>query len=171
MVIEDGPYTIEVPKDKEGTFPIYLGLYNQEGRVTLGNGRDSFLVGKLEVRRENDRVRVEFKEEAGEDLMEKYLARLNKEGKSIDFGRVVTDGCLRIEKRGNSLRIIPIPIGRECSIGLRLKQFKKDWGKVKIKAFGEDGKELGDIEWRREGDLFLFKTRKDAQFYEVFSPE
>jgi hypothetical protein len=124
-------------------------------------------VGKLEVKRENDRVKVEFKEEAGEDLTEKYLSRLNKEGKTIDFGKVVTDGCLRIEKRGNSLRIIPIPIGRECSVGLRLGEFKKEWGKVKVKAFGEGGKELGDIEWRREGDLLLFQTRKNAQFYEV----
>jgi len=166
MIIEDGPYTIEVPKDKEGTFPIYLGLYNKEGRVTLGNGRDSFLVGKLEVRREDDKVRIEFKEEAGEDLMEKYLTRLNKEGKSIDFGKVKTNGCLRIEKRANSLRVIPIPIGRECWVGLRLEQFKKDW-KVKVKAYGEKGRELGDVKWRREGDFLLFPIRKEAEYYDI----
>jgi hypothetical protein len=118
------------------------------------------------VRRGDDKVRIEFKEEAGEDLMEKYLTRLNKEGKSIDFGKVKTDGCLRIEKRANSLRVIPIPIGRECWVGLRLEQFKKDW-KVKVKAYGENGRELGDVKWRRESDFLLFPIRKEAEYYDI----
>ncbi|PNV80247.1 MAG: hypothetical protein C0179_05925, partial [Fervidicoccus sp.] len=167
MVIEDGPYTIEVPKDKEGSFPIYIGLYNKDGRLTLGNGRDSFMLGRLLIKRENGEVSLELKEERGEDLREKYLSRLNKEGKIVDFGKVETDGCLRIEKGRNSLRITTIPIGRECFVGLKLRYFKKRLGGVKVVAFGEDGKEIGSVQWTMKGDLLTFRTGKGIWFYEV----
>ncbi|MGB9878008.1 MAG: DUF5696 domain-containing protein [bacterium] len=167
MVIEDGPYTIEVPKDKEGSFPIYIGLYNKDGRLTLGNGRDSFMLGRLLIKRENGEVSLELKEERGEDLREKYLSRLNKEGKIVDFGKVETDGCLRIEKGRNSLRITTIPLGRECFVGLKLRYFKKRLGGVKVVAFGEDGREIGSVQFTMKGDLLTFRTGKGIWFYEV----
>lgn len=169
MMVEDGPYTIQVPEDAEGIFPVYLGLYNKQGRVVLGNGKDSFLVGRLEIRRQGKEISLRFHPAKEEDLLSKYLARLNREGKRIDFGKVITDGCLRIEKGESKLRIIPVPIGRECLVGLRLGYFKKDWekGKVRVIAFDKDGRELGRVESKIEGEILSFRTRADVWFYEV----
>lgn len=170
MIIEDGPYTIQAPLDAEGIYSIYLGLYNKEKRVVLGNGRESFLVGRLEIEREKgEEVKLRFHPQIGEDLIAKYLARLNRERKRIDFGKVITDGCLRIEKREGKLRLIPIPIGRECFVGLRLGHFQKDEGKgsVKVVAFGKDGREIERVELKLQGDLLSFRTHKDVWFYEV----
>lgn len=167
--VEDGPYTLQVPNDAKGVYPIYLGLYNKEKRVILGNGRDSFLVGKLEVERKGGGVILRFHHQQGEDLLAQYLARLNRGRKKIDFGKIITDGCLRVEKREGKLRVIPIPIGRECFVGLRLGYFKANWRSenVKVTAVGIDGKKVEYPQAKLEGDLLSFRTQKDIWFYEI----
>lgn len=169
MTVKDGPYTLEIPKGIEGVYPVYIGLYNERGRVVLGNGQDSFLVGRLEIRRLGDEVKLQFYPEKGEDIIMKYLSRLNKEKRKIDFGKVITDGCLRVEKGEGKLRVMPIPIGRKCFVGIKLGYFKKKWekGKISVIAFGKDGKEKGKIQWELRGDLLSFITQADVWFYEV----
>jgi len=169
MTVEDGPYTLQVPPDAEGIYPLYLGLYNKEGRVVLGNGKDSFPVGKLEVVRMGDEVSLRFQPEVGEDFMAKYLTRVNKQRKKIDFGKVVTDGCLRVEKSEGKLKVIPLYSEREYFVGLRLGYFKKDWKRedISVIAFGKDGEERGKIEAQLQGELLFFRTKPDVGFYEV----
>lgn len=169
MTIEDGPYTIQVPDDAEGIYHLYVGLYNQYGRVLLGNGKDRFLIGKLEVRRIGDRTILRFQKEVSEDLLADYLSRVNKTKKRIDFGKVITDGCLRIEKLEGKLRIIPIPAGRECFVGLRLGHFRKNWEmkSLSLVTFGNEEQEKGKVEFNIKGDLLSFRTRKDVRFYEL----
>ncbi|MBC7326735.1 hypothetical protein H5T87_01300 [bacterium] len=167
MKVEDGPYTIQVPENAEGVYLVYLGLYNENGRVLLGNGKDSFLVGKLEVKRDEGKISLKFHPELPEDITAKYTSRLNKERKIVDFGKVLTDGCLRIEKREEGLLIIPIPMGRECFISLRLNELAKGWEKEKLSliAYGSDGKELGEVKYELTRDLLSFRTNKEAGFY------
>ncbi len=127
-VITDGPYEIDVPGDQFDSYGILIGLYGPE-RVPLKGisapgtpGRT--IIGLLDLRRDGDEVAgmgladLSAIEREQDENVADFSANLNPEGTMVDFGKVATDGSLKICRTRDSLTVLPYPLEREFTVTL-----------------------------------------------------
>lgn len=95
-------------------------------------------------------------------------ARINHERKIVDFGPVATDGAFRLQHMGKTWQLIPLPQSEAFEVRLRLDLLGAGGAKTfSIAAFGNDGKETGEVAARRQGDVMSFKTAEGVHGYRI----
>ncbi len=176
--VVDGPYEVEVPEGvPDGRYEIRLGLYDKEGRVPLlGNddGTLRYIVGAIVV--EKGRIRFE----RVEPEMKGVEGRVNFEKSPVDFDYVITAGTVVVrpipEEGIEGLEIMPHPRDAEFEIGLRIRLLNEHiWlhhmrnpkEASEAEALSADGKVLGKVKLRYEGDIAWLKTIRGAAYYHI----
>ncbi len=172
--IVDGPYEIQVKTDTFDTFDIVIGLFNESGRLAL-RGREAggtrILLGRLELRREDGEVTdirlvpPEQLPDAVEVKQADFTAHLNPAGTSVDFGKITTDGSVKVEKSEGKLVVFPYPRDREFSVRLDVAQIvpgaRVEPAEVSVRALAALTQEdMGAVEAQVEGGVVSFKVGK-----------
>ena len=114
--IVDGPYELSVPAEHDA-YDLVMGLYRGQ-RVRLQgvqSGGDRILVARLKLQRQDgeitgitaEKVTAESQPETAAEA--DFTAHLNAAGTWIDFGKVATDGAVKIARERERLVVFPYP--------------------------------------------------------------
>lgn len=126
-VIVDGPHELELPGQHDA-YELVMGLYRGQRVMLKGvpSGGDRILVARLKLRRQAGKiseitaemVRPENQPQPVAEV--DFTARLNARGTWVDFGKVATDGSVKIQREPDRLVVFPYPRDRRSRIGLDL---------------------------------------------------
>ena len=170
QTIADGPFEISIPEDGLSTYDILIGLHGHgRGRLHLEGvlKGDRVLVGHLNVERENGKVTdVSFSgvrdgERENQKSASDFAQRLNPEGTRIDFGKVATDGAVKVEKRERSLTVFPYPRETDFTVELNLTALapQAEPEEVEVRALAAESRdEMGTIDHEQNGDRVTFQA-------------
>ncbi|MBU0611501.1 MAG: hypothetical protein KKI08_26730, partial [Armatimonadetes bacterium] len=145
--IVDGPHAVTVPDGPLTQFDIVIGLYSKSGRVSLKGpsvGDQRILLGTLEVTREGEKatgVKLADISERVRELTQTALdfgERLNPAGTMLDFGKIATDGSVKVNLEKSRLVVFPYPRDQQFTVTLNLPDLlpgaKGDWSKAQVTA-------------------------------------
>jgi hypothetical protein len=127
-IIVDGPYDLSVP-DKQEVYDMAMGLYRGE-RVRLKGvqiGGDRILVARLKLQRQGGKISNITAEKITTDNQPKtdpevdFTAHLNAAGTWIDFGKIATDGSVKIQREPERLIVFPYPRDKHFRVSLDLQ--------------------------------------------------
>ncbi|MBI3922168.1 MAG: hypothetical protein HY318_12175 [Armatimonadetes bacterium] len=175
----DGPYTITVPEDQFDTYDLVLGLFKQE-RVQLKGvdaGGSRIFLGRLELERQDGKITnirlIDFDEAVKQIATPKadFTAHLNPPGTTITFGKVATNGSIKIKKSKDGLTIFPYPRDRAINLSFDVKSLaaNANLSKLEVRAL-EAGtqRDMGKAGFKIEkGRLSLSLGKKGAGRYVV----
>ncbi len=161
--------TIAVPADAAGQYDAVIGLYDARGRANLLGppaGDSRIRLGTITVDRQGDEIRaIRF---APPEQAEQADARLNLEGKEVDFGWAVTDGAFRVEKTANGLRVTPLPNAAAFALALHLATLVGAVPQTvkSVQAIADDDTKTaadfqyraGDLSFRHDGRSFCYEV-------------
>jgi hypothetical protein len=170
--LTDGPHEISVPADFD-TYDIVIGLY-RGGRVSLKGpdaGGARILIGRLLLKREGDRITdialgdITKDIQAQEAKRADFSANLNPPGTWVDFGKVATDGSVKINLGEDRLTVFPYPPDRAFKIALDPKRIlhhaKVDLGRISVRALAAGTQaDLGPVESSVENGRVVFQVGK-----------
>ena len=167
-VITDGPYEIAIPEGTDETFTVLIGLFNG-GRAPLkgtDDGSRRYVIGALTVQRDNgaisgvtlgDLEQERTRYTAGRADFE---AHMNPAGTWIDFGKLATDGSVKINKEMNRLTVFPYPRDREFGIELNLAALGSGTAveNVRVTALKAGSQEaMGPVGFEQKGNRVKFR--------------
>lgn len=127
--LSDGPYAITVPADvPDGDYRWTIGLFAPGGgaRVPIegqDDGHGRIVLGTLRVRDGGRSITFEPDRRAGEDQAALHLDRLNVKGRAVDFGPVLTDGSVLVEREGKEWVLRLLPRDRPFRVELAVSRF------------------------------------------------
>jgi len=168
--LTDGAYEISVPADYD-TYDIVIGLH-KGGRVSLKGpdaGGARVLIGRLVLQRDGDRITGITLGDISEDVQRleakraDFTANLNPTGTWIDFGKVATDGSVKINRSPEGLTVFPYPRDRQFRVALDVRGIagveKLDLAAVKVSARAAlTQADLGAVETRVEEGRVVFEV-------------
>jgi hypothetical protein len=167
--IVDGPYVIQLPA-KNAVYDLTIGLYKGERVALKGVERDGtrIAIAKLTVQCEDSKVANVTSEKFVRDPQTKpqgldFDVRLNPQGTSIDFGRVATDGAVKINRETDRLVVFPYPREKSFQVKLDVKALAPaaDLSAVKVHAMSAgDGQDLGPVESQSQNGQLTFNVGK-----------
>ena len=124
QAIIDGPHRLRVKDDANATsYDIFVGLYDSEGRAKLVLGADEVRIGRIVVQRDGDKAtKVSFESASmtrppGSDPAE-YLEGANVDARTIDLGKVATNGAVVLRTTDAGVQVVPVPQGTPMTVGL-----------------------------------------------------
>jgi len=158
-VVTDGPWEFTV-SGKYDAYDLMIGLHKGE-RVCLkgvDGGANRILVARLKVVREGGRVAAVACEKAGpgaapaEGVREAdFAAHRNPPGTWVDFGKVATDGAVKVDRRPDRLVVFPYPRAREFRVSLALPP-GAEAARVRLRALAAETREdLGPVPFAWDG--------------------
>ena len=127
-VIVDGPYDLSV-SDKRDVYDLVMGLHRGQ-RVRLKgvqSGGDRILVARLKLERQDGKITNITAEKIATDNQPKpeaevdFTAHLNPPGAWIDFGKVATNGSVKIQREPQRLIVFPYPRDKRFRVSLNLQ--------------------------------------------------
>jgi len=132
-------------------------------------GGDRILLGRLELVRTDGKVTdirllpPEQLRAVAEVQRADFTAHLNPEGTMVDFGKLATDGSVKVEKGEQKLTVLPYPREMEFGVQLRIAQIvpgadvREDNVKVRALAAGTQA-DLGAVEAGVHEGSVTFRT-------------
>ena len=176
-----GPQRLKIPNANLYNYIWVAGLYNKDGRETLDGLRydgGRYQLGKLAVQRnkQNDATKVVFEpvpEELIAEAQAKHLDftnRVNPEGTVVDFGKIVTDGSVKVQKTADGAIVFPYPRDKEFTVKLKTAELKLgEPSALKLVAKAALTQEdMGEVPVTVEGEYLVFKAGlKGAGRYEL----
>jgi len=177
--VVDGPYEITVPSNAPGdSFKLTIGLFAAGGaRLPLlgpRDGNDRAVLGTITVSA-NGQVALR-RDTTGDEQMKHedslYIERMNPERQAVDFGSVITNGAVRVSRKGGAVEVIPLPRDAAFDVALRLSRWELPAGNTaRARALAADGRDLGQVRCAvKDGELTLRVGRPGAAKY-VIEPE
>ena len=165
-MIVDGPYELRIPSQYD-TYDLVVGLHHG-ARVKLKGvpgGGDRILVAKLKVERQGEKVTNLTAEKtiaadpgpAGTEV--DFTAHLNPADTRIDFGKLATDGSVKIQREPDRLTVFPYPREKRFRVSFDLQALapSADPSRLQVQALAAGtGQPLGaaDFVWEH-GQLVL----------------
>ncbi len=165
--INDGPYDVALPETLPAAvryFDILIGIYGPGGRWNLRGpqiGNRRILIGRVSIRRDGaghitglhlddirNRIRALRTDHAD------FHAHLNPPGTWIDFGKLATNGCIKVQRGPQRLTVYPYPDGRKISVALDLRALapRANPATVQVHAVEKrSGRNLGSVPIRKDG--------------------
>jgi hypothetical protein len=167
-VITDGPHEFSVV-GKGDAFDLSIGLFKTDRLRLKGmdDGRRRILLAKLKVTRENGNitgitaVKPEARDLSGRPAEADFTAHMNPVGTWVDFGKVATDGAVKINREAGRLVIFPYPRDREFKVALDIKALapKASPRKVKLTALAAaTQRDLGEVPFQIEKGRLVFQA-------------
>ncbi|MFA6240248.1 MAG: DUF5696 domain-containing protein [Candidatus Hydrogenedentales bacterium] len=185
-IIQDGPYDITIPDAPLAEYNITIGLHKQGDRAPLkgvSSSGNRILIGKLLVQRDGAAVTGvqlgDIAADAAAASKDKadFAAHMNPEGTWVDFGKMATDGSVKVEREGRELTLFPYPRGKSFTVALDLGKLLPGVivapEKSRVTALAERTlEELGDIPYDvRNGRIVFTVGLPKAGRYRVKSQE
>ena len=177
-VIVDGPYELSVP-DTQDVYDLVMGLHRGE-RVRLkgvDSGGDRILVARLKLQRQDGKItnitaeKTTLDNQPVADAGVDFTAHLNAEGTWIDFGKVATDGSVKIERQHGRLTVFSYPRDKRFRVSLDLRALapSADPQHVQVQALAardQQPLDAADFAWE-DGRLLLTVGTPGAGRYVV----
>ena len=175
--IVDGPHEFAIPA-KLDAYDLVIGLHKGERVQLKGLDRDGnrILIARLKLRREGGKVVGIAAEKVGRPAQKApaqpdFIARLNPPGTWIDFGKVATDGSVKINREAGRLVVFPYPREKAFRVGLDVKGLcpaaKVEGVRVRALAAGTQ-QDLGPAEFQwQDGRLVLTLGKAGAGRYAI----
>jgi hypothetical protein len=163
-VIVDGPYEVSV-SDKFDDYDLVVGLYKPGLSVLrlqgMADRHGRIPIAKLRLQKQNGQVTTITAAPAsrpppGSD--EDFTAHTNPPGTWLDFGKVATDGSLKINRETDRLVIFPYPRDKSFRASLDLKALAPAAKRTKIQVralAAETRRDLGPVDFKLEGGRLL----------------
>ncbi len=116
--IADGPYEITVPGEEFDTYDIVIGLHQEGARMALKGVQESggrIFIGRLRLHRAGDRIEDVTLDDFAtvarsiDTPQADFTARLNPTGTRINFGKISTNGSVKVSKEKKRLVVFPYP--------------------------------------------------------------
>ncbi len=156
-VIVDGPYEFSLPPTQD-RYDLVIGLYKGD-RVALKGIRmpgNRIVLGRLITRRDGAEIKnITMKKPARADYPREEVAdfnvRLNPEGTWIEFGKLATDGSVKVNREAERLVLFPYPRDRQFRVQLDLKALapSADASRAAVRALaGKSREDLGPVDCR-----------------------
>jgi hypothetical protein len=165
QTITDGPHTVTIPAGlPDGEYKLLIGLFDDSGRAMLpfeSDGHQRYAIGTVTLKG----AQVSFAQRKLEPLAtdawrERMAQHTNPKRAMVDFGKVVTNGCVIVRPMHKSWYITIYPREQPFNIRLRMKRLdpnaagggwtvqminvnKRSFGQVPVKVF-DDG---NTMEW------------------------
>ena len=166
-----GPHKVTIPKAELYNYIWVAGLYNSSSRMPIeglryDNGRYQLGTLKVERNKTNDVTNVVF-EPVSADMVEEAKAsrldfnkRVNPEGTMIDFGKIVTDGSVKVQNTADGAIIFPYPRDKEFTVKLKTADLKLgEPSALKLVAKAALTQEdMGEVPVTVEGEYLVFKA-------------
>jgi hypothetical protein len=178
--IVDGPYEMSIPSNADA-YDLVIGLHKGERVPLKGLDRDGnrILIARLKLKRQDGKVlgvtaekidrAVEKKDTAEPD----FTVRLNPPGTWIDFGKVATDGSVKINRQAGRLVVFPYPREKAFRIALDVKALcpAARTGRFQVRALAAGTqRDLGPVEFQhQDGRLLLTVGKPGAGRYGITS--
>lgn len=162
-LIDDGPFTLEVPAEYGiDEFEVWIGLYGHGTRLATRK------VGTLVCEGSGHSIsNIKFVPEP-EDKIEPFVEGCNPWGTIIDFGKLATNGAIRVEREEDSLVIMPIPQGVniQVRIGPELLGSRQV---TQITALNEQKRAIGKVSFESlaDGSIQFETGNSKAWYYQV----
>jgi len=179
-VIIDGPHEIKVNPTKT-EYDLIAGLY-KDSRLplkgcNLGNQR-IFLAHLTLEKKDGKIINISANTSTNRPSIAKITARkadfsthINPIGTSIDFGKVTTDGAVKINREANRLIIFPYPREREFTLTLDMKALAPTARLDKLNIHGlaiKTQRDLGMVNYTKDGHHITLKLgAKDVGRYVI----
>ncbi len=166
-----GPHKVMIPNAELYNYIWVAGLYNSSSRMPIeglryDNGRYQLGTLKIERNKTNDVTNVVFEPVSADMVAEAKASRLdfnkrvNPEGTMIDFGKIVTDGSVKVQKTAEGTIIFPYPRDKEFTVKLKTADLKLgEPSALKLVAKAALTQEdMGDVPVTVEGEYLVFKA-------------
>ena len=166
-----GPHKVTIPKAELYNYIWVAGLYNSSSRMPLeglryDNGRYQLGALKVERNKTNDVTNVVFEPVSADMVAEAKASRLdfnkrvNPEGTMIDFGKIVTDGSVKVQNTEDGAIIFPYPRDKEFTVKLKTADLKLgEPSALKLVAKAALTQEdMGEVSVTVEGEYLVFKA-------------
>ncbi len=177
-VIVDGPHELRIP-DKRDNYDLVIGLH-KGSRVPLTGvqtpGR-RILVARLKVERSaGEIVKLTARKATPEMLPDEvkkadFTAHTNPLGTWMDFGKLATDGAVKINREKDRLVIFPYPREQKFRLQLNIPELAPgaDPSRIKVRALAaETQQDLGPVKVKLTGlRLILNLATPEAGRYVV----
>ncbi len=169
--IIDGPYQFRVPA-KTKSYDLTIGLYQDRRVMLTGVEKDGnrILLARLNVQEHGGKVTGITAERVRYDPRVKprqpgldFTARLNPPGTWIDFGRLATDGAVKINRQSNRLVLFPYPRDKPFRVAVDVKGLAPaaDTAAIQVHALAAgSGQDLGPVAWRMENRRLMLTVGK-----------
>lgn len=174
-VIVDGPYEVRV-SDKFNDYDLVVGLY-RIGSPVLGlqgtaDRQGRIQIAKLRVQKQNGQVSAITAEPVGAQSSnneDDFKTHTNPPGTWLDFGKVATDGSLKINREADRLVIFPYPRDNSFRASLDLKTLAPAAKRTKIQVYALAAgtqRNLGPVNFKLENGrlLLTFATRGAGRY-------
>lgn len=178
MRIVDGPYEFEV-SDKFDSYELTIGLHKGR-RVPLKGIEDSsgrITIARLNLERQGGKISRVTAAKVTRPLEEKdedeadFTAHLNSPGTWIEFGKVSTDGAVKINREKDRLILFPYPREKSFRVSLDLKALapSADPARVQVRILAADTcQDLGPARFTCEdGRLAIILGASGAGRYQI----
>ncbi len=161
-----------IPEDFTGAeYDITAGLYDPKSGKRyplLGDedGSTRYRIGTLVVEREAGKVK-------GVRLVKHEPApepppRMNVAKKPIDFGPAVTEGAFRLEIKGKTVTVTPLPDSSAFTVTLNLEKLLGKPAQVRsVRAVAMDGAVLRDVKFDAAGASLKFGVQENEFAYQI----
>jgi hypothetical protein len=167
-VITDGPYEFSVAGEGD-TFNLAIGLFKGERLRLKGldDGHQRIVLAKLKLTRDGAKItgitaaKPEARQIAAAAAEADFTAHLNPPGTWVDFGKVATDGSVKISREADRLVLFPYPRDRQFKVALEVKALapKADTRKLKLTALAAgDQHDLGAVPFQMEKGRLVFQA-------------
>ena len=177
--VADGPYQLEIPGSVGSEkYVWYLGLLEKGGgRLELlgkNDGHGRIELGALEVVSKEGRISdVKFippaqEKNPAEVAKEASERRLNLKKVPLDFGKLVTAGCVVLRRQAEGKwEMIPVPRGETFQVSLRpeLLDPKLRAGQLRVTALDASRKELRALPTKAADDRVTFTVGAAREYY------
>ena len=172
-VILDGPYDITIPDGSPlGDYELVIGLWGPSGRLRMDGadiGMQRYKMATVNVTDEKTTITPTpvpppTPEPSAADL------RVNADRVPVDFGKVVTCGCVAVLLNAGYIDVISAPHTDVFPVLLRTTKIDKTWraGATRCEALDRDGKSLGAVALKVEGDTVSLQVgMKGADRYRL----
>ena len=174
-VIVDGPYEFTV-SDKFDDYDLVAGLYKPGDSVLRLQGNADrhgrIQIAKLRLEKQNGPVTMVTAGPANRPpsgSAEDFAAHTNPPGTWLDFGKVATDGSLKINRETKRLVIFPYPRDESFRAALDLKALAPGAKRTKLQVRAlavETQHDLGPVDFKLDNGrlLLTFATRGAGRY-------
>lgn len=169
--IVDGPHEVTIPDAiADGTYEIAIGLFGEMGRAILpfkNDGRGRYLIGAVTLRDGTVSFAKKSPERLSDAAQDLYVAHRNIDRAMVDFGKVVTNGCVAIKPAFKSWWVTIYPKEKPFTIRLRMDRLQPDAppGEWKVQSLNNNKRSYGPLPITVEGNAIEWETGQDRVIY------
>jgi len=172
QTVKEGPHEVTVPDGvPDGAYELTIGLYNKTGRAVLpfeADGRGRVSIGTLILKDDKITFTPRRPKALPTDVDRgPYDGHTNPTRAMVDFGKVVTNGCVAIRPTFRSWWVTVFPRETEFRIRLRMDRLepKARPGAWKVHALNNNERDYGPVDLQVDGEQIEWKTGEPRVAY------